>query len=185
MEKPTLTYEFSGLLDTRNAYSKTGKEYPNLDLLYGVYDSRHEAFEALSSPNSIGVKALVAGRTVGVRENGRIMEYWLEQEKQAGEYVEGDLVLKKAPAVVEIAIEPSDGEEFTIMERNAMYRILNTSPRGVIFVGVDNDGHKYTLNVQNSPAFYIITYIDGSTVQRLDVDKDSHEITSSYVSYLQ
>lgn len=180
-----MTYEFSGLLDTRNAYSKTGKEYPNLDLLYGVYDSRHEAFEALSSPNSIGVKALVAGRTVGVRENGRIMEYWLEQEKQAGEYVEGDLVLKKAPSVVEIAIEPSDGEDFTLIERNAIYHILSKSPKGSIFVGVLNSGRKFTLNVDESPAYYTITYIDGSYVQRLDVDKDSHAVTCSYILYTQ
>lgn len=185
MDKPTLTYQFSGLIDTRNAYSARGQEYPNLDLLYGVFDSKQEAFVALSSPNDIGVNALVAGRTVGVRESGFIVEYWLEEEKDAEQYTEDDLVLKKAPSVVEIALEPSDNEEYSVMERNAMYRILSTAPRGSVFVGVDNDGHKYSLNVSDNPAFYIITYIDGSTVQRLDVDKDSHEITNSYVSYLQ
>ena len=182
MKKPTTISEKSGLFDARNARSMDGQRYPNLDYLYGVYDSKAEAFVALSTPNR---KACVAGKTVGVRESGHIVEYWLEEEKSADQYTESDLVLKKSPSIVEIAIEPSNGEEYSVTERNAMYRILNTSPRGSYFVGVDNDGHKYTLNVQEAPAFYIITYIDGSSVQRLDIDKDSHVITSSYVSYQQ
>ena len=97
----------------------------------------------------------------------------------------GNDLEKKTNSIVEIKIEPVDGEEFSLMERNAIYRILSTSQSGTTFVGVDNDGHKYTLNVQDSPTFYIITYIDGSTVQRLDVDKDSHNITISYVQYTQ
>lgn len=185
MKKPTLISERSGLFDVRNARSIDGQRYPNVDVLYGVYGSKQEAFEALYTPNSTGVKALVAGRTVGVRENGHIVEYWLEEEKPAAEYTINDLQVKKAPSIVEIAIEPSDGEDFTLIERNAIYRILSTSPRGSVFVGVLNSGRKFTLNVDESPAYYTITYIDGSYVQRLDVDKDSHAVTCSYILYTQ
>ena len=184
MKKPTLISERSGLFDVRNARSIDGQRYPNIDALYGVYDSKQEAFEALYTPNSAGVKALVAGRTVGVRENGHIVEYWLEEEKPAAEYTINDLQVKKAPSIVEIAIEPSNGEEFTITERNAIYRILSTSPRGSIFVGVLNSGQKFMLNVMENPGYYIITYIDGTRIEQLEISKDSHAVTSSYTEYV-
>jgi hypothetical protein len=99
MDQPTAIYKFSGLIDTRNARTFEGQRYPNIDLLYGVYPSKQEAFEALSAPNNIGVKALVAGRTVGVKVGDRVMEYWLAEDKAANKYTIDDLVEKGVASI--------------------------------------------------------------------------------------
>ena len=100
MDQPTAIYKFSGLIDTRNARTFEGQRYPNIDLLYGVYPSKQEAFEALSAPNNIGVKALVAGRTVGVKVGDRVMEYWLAEDKNAEQYTVDDLVEKGIASIL-------------------------------------------------------------------------------------
>lgn len=169
--------------------------FPSVNAYYGTYDTLLTAHKTLCAAfgdfedfseitKDTPCKEIPRAFTVAIEEDGSVVEYQYKKVMPEGGYTGNDLE-KKTNSIVEIKIEPVDGEEFSLMERNAIYRILSTSQSGTIFVGVDNDGHKHTLNVQDSPAFYIITYIDGSTVQRLDVDKDSHKITISYVQYTQ
>ena len=79
MEKPTAISKLSALLDTRGARSIDGTRFPNVDALYGPYDSKYEAWVALSTPTETGATALTVGKTVGIKENGKIVEYWFER----------------------------------------------------------------------------------------------------------
>lgn len=47
----------------------------NNDALYGPYDSVEEALETIPS-SLLGLDAI--GRTIGVKENGKVVEYWLQ-----------------------------------------------------------------------------------------------------------
>lgn len=70
-----------GLIDLREVRS-TNKDgsftyYPNIDYMYGPYESKEAAYAALSQPTvNINANALVKGKTVGIIEDGDIVEYW-------------------------------------------------------------------------------------------------------------
>ena len=92
-----------GLIDSREVRSvnqdKTYTYYPNIDYMYGPYNSLEEAYAALSKEtDNIGATALVKGKTVGVIEGGKISEYWFESDPAdttAG-YKIADLVKKNS-----------------------------------------------------------------------------------------
>ena len=74
-----------GLIDSREVRSinqdETYTYYPNIDYMYGPYNSLEEAYAALSQQSdNIGATALVKGKTVGVIEDGKISEYWFESD---------------------------------------------------------------------------------------------------------
>ena len=104
-------FGFSGLVDTRDSatvefdfdtFEDVTYKFPNVDYLYGPYDSKQEAFDKLSEVTSSGNDALVVGKTVGVVENGSIVEYWfksacssvsdLVKKNSGGSGISGDLV---------------------------------------------------------------------------------------------
>ena len=92
-----------GLIDSREVRSvnqdKTYTYYPNIDYMYGPYNSLEEAYAALSKEtDNIGATALVKGKTVGVIEGGKISEYWFESDPAdvAAGYKITDLVKKDA-----------------------------------------------------------------------------------------
>lgn len=92
-----------GLIDSREVRSinqdETYTYYPNIDYMYGPYNSLEEAYAALSQQtDNIGATALVKGKTVGVIEDGKITEYWFKSDPAdatAG-YKITDLVKKNA-----------------------------------------------------------------------------------------
>lgn len=76
-----------GLIDLREVRTLNNDGsytyYPNVDYMYGPYAATTEksakevAFEALSATtDNIKANALVKGRTVGIIEDGNIVEYW-------------------------------------------------------------------------------------------------------------
>lgn len=74
-----------GLIDSREVRSinqdKTYTYYPNIDYMYGPYESLSAAYAALSEQtDNISATALVKGKTVGVIEDGKITEYWFESD---------------------------------------------------------------------------------------------------------
>lgn len=74
-----------GLIDSREVRSinqdETYTYYPNIDYMYGPYESLSAAYAALSEQtDNIGATALVKGKTVGVIEDGKISEYWFESD---------------------------------------------------------------------------------------------------------
>ena len=106
------TIKFSGLFDNRQSadpifdenYQIVGyTKYPNNDALYGPYNSVSIAFTALSSKVN-GVDSLTQGKTVGVVENGSIVEYWFKDAIGSGAngaYTQADLV-RKEPDLTEV-----------------------------------------------------------------------------------
>lgn len=100
--------KFSGTIDTRNAihtvYNPDTYEvvqtifYPNIDTLYGPYDSIQEAFDSLKASNKEGNNALVQGKTVGVFTNEGIREYWLKDAMPENGYTIENLVPKASYA---------------------------------------------------------------------------------------
>lgn len=99
--------EFSTLFDIRQSAQPVYDEswqivgwnkYPNIDMMYGPYNSVQEAFDALKEKVAT-VDSVVVGKTVGVIENGSIVEYWLKNATGSGtngEYTIADLVKKNA-----------------------------------------------------------------------------------------
>ncbi len=74
-----------GLIDFREVRSvdqdKKYTYYPNVDYMYGPYNSLEDAYAALSQQtDNIGATALVKGKTIGVIEEGKIVEYWFESD---------------------------------------------------------------------------------------------------------
>lgn len=76
-----------GLIDLREVRTLNNDGsytyYPNVDYMYGPYAATTEksakevAFEALSATtDNIKANALVKGKTVGIIEDGNIVEYW-------------------------------------------------------------------------------------------------------------
>lgn len=100
--------KFSGTIDTRNAthtvYNPDTYEvvqticYPNIDTLYGPYNSIQEAFDSLKASNKEGNNALVQGKTVGVFTNEGIREYWLKDVMPEDGYTIENLVPKASYA---------------------------------------------------------------------------------------
>lgn len=116
MAHPDARIKFSGLLDTRNAFHYdfvTGEytTFPNLDYLYGPYDSKQEAFDALAEPNELGLNALAKGKVVGVYEGNSIVEYWFESECSSVD----DLV-KKGTSTILINLDASAQELYNIID---------------------------------------------------------------------
>lgn len=54
--------------------SKNPKYLPSFDAFYGPYESKQEAFDKLSTDKF----QLCIGKTVGIIEDGKIVEYWFE-----------------------------------------------------------------------------------------------------------
>ena len=74
-----------GLIDSREVRSIDENNnytyYPNVDYMYGPYESVEAAYNALAQEtDNIGATALVKGKTVGVIEDGKIVEYWFESD---------------------------------------------------------------------------------------------------------
>lgn len=98
-----------GLIDSREVRSIDENNnytyYPNVDYMYGPYESVEAAYNALAQEtDNIGATALVKGKTVGVIEDGKIVEYWFESDPadtEAG-YQAADLV-KKGSDVVDLS----------------------------------------------------------------------------------
>ena len=98
-----------GLIDSREVRSIDENNnytyYPNVDYMYGPYESVEAAYNALAQEtDNIGATALVKGKTVGVIEDGKIVEYWFESDPAdatAG-YQAADLV-KKGSDVVDLS----------------------------------------------------------------------------------
>ena len=90
-----------GLIDSREVRSIDENNnytyYPNVDYMYGPYESVEAAYNALAQEtDNVGATALVKGKTVGVIEDGKIVEYWFESDPAdatAG-YQAADLVKK-------------------------------------------------------------------------------------------
>jgi len=104
-------FSLAGLVDTRDGvatefnietFEEDKFKFPNVDYLYGPYDSKQEAFDKLSEVNGSGNDALVVGKTVGVVEDGGIVEYWfksacssvsdLVKKNSGGSGISGDLI---------------------------------------------------------------------------------------------
>lgn len=74
-----------GLIDSREVRSIDENNnytyYPNVDYMYGPYESVEAAYNALAQEtDNVGATALVKGKTVGVIEDGKIVEYWFESD---------------------------------------------------------------------------------------------------------
>lgn len=97
----------SYVIDTRDAKNNSNESLPSIDALYGPYNSKQAAWTALSTPNSSGETALVKGKTVGVIEEGSVVEYWFESACNSID----DLVKKNTTTVdtVEDDLTMSDG----------------------------------------------------------------------------
>lgn len=96
-----------GLIDLREVRTLNNDGsytyYPNVDYMYGPYTATTEksakevAFEALSATtDNIEANALVKGKTVGIIEDGKVVEYWFESDPAdaATGYQVTDLVKK-------------------------------------------------------------------------------------------
>lgn len=180
MNESNISVNFSGTLDTRNA-SYTDREgnmtfFPNVDRLYGPYDSKEEAWQKLSATNKYGNNALVVGKTVAIKVDGKEVEYWFEKACQTID----DLV-EKGGTKVEINLLP-EGDDYTKVEGIRLYNAVKKAPMNAKFTGLVGD-KEFTLQTYITSAGVIITYIDGDTEQRLDIDKDTYKVTPSYVEF--
>ena len=147
-------YQFSGLIDSRNAChierdEQTRKPvsvdyYPNIDMLYGVYKSKEEAFEALSATNKQGVNALVKGKTVGIEQNGKIVEYWFESQASSID----DLVVKGRP---EVEIDLS-------LDADTLWRKIYNSPKNALYTVKTTEGYYHTASISTDGDDYLISY---------------------------
>lgn len=142
-----MTSALSGLIDTRTARSKDGARFPNMDLLYGPYASKQEAWTALSTPNASGVTALVKGKTVGIVENGSIVEYWFESAYASI----SDLVKKNAATSIET-------EEDDLLMENGTLRLADRSnENGMGYVILRTD-KTFAQQVAENNTIYEIRY---------------------------
>ena len=133
-----------GLIDSREVRSvnqdKTYTYYPNIDYMYGPYNSLEEAYAALSKEtDNISATALVKGKTVGVIEDGKITEYWFESDPEdttAG-YKITDLVKKND--VIELSNYTKNGK---VLPLSGAYT-YNGNPVSHIRVISETDGIQY------------------------------------------
>lgn len=133
-----------GLIDSREVRSvnqdKTYTYYPNIDYMYGPYNSLEEAYAALSKEtDNISTTALVKGKTVGVIEGGKISEYWFESDPEdttAG-YKITDLVKKND--VIELSNYTKNGK---VLPLSGAYT-YNGNPVSHIRVISETDGIQY------------------------------------------
>lgn len=70
----TQDFAYAQILHANDGSSKVPKYLPNFDWFYGPYVSKEAAFAALSSDKF----QMCIGKTVGIIENGTIVEYWFE-----------------------------------------------------------------------------------------------------------
>ena len=133
-----------GLIDSREVRSvnqdKTYTYYPNIDYMYGPYNSLEEAYAALSKEtDNIGATALVKGKTVGVIEDGKISEYWFESDPAdiAAGYKITDLVKKND--VIELSNYTKNG---AVLPLSGAYT-YNGNPVSHIRVISETDGVEY------------------------------------------
>lgn len=73
-----------GLIDARYSFdelpSGDNQVFPNVDFLYGPYDSILAAWNKLKEKTNVGTDALVVGKTVGIlQSDGSIKEYWFQK----------------------------------------------------------------------------------------------------------
>lgn len=124
------------------AWSGTTKKrvyYPNVDYYYGPYNSVEEAWSTLSTSTSSynGKSQLCLGKTVGVIENGKIVEYWFESacasssdlvKKGNTEEISSDALIFKG----EITAENFKALDPTTLSKNFCYLITDKLEIGEI-----------------------------------------------------
>ena len=154
-----------GLIDSREVRSvnqdKTYTYYPNIDYMYGPYNSLEEAYAALSKEtDNIGATALVKGKTVGVIEGGKILEYWFESDPAdttAG-YKITDLVKKNSEQphtdVIELSNYTNNGK---VLPLSGAYT-YNGNPVSHIRVISETDGVQYIFCPRHNNNYESETY---------------------------
>ena len=154
-----------GLIDSREVRSvnqdKTYTYYPNIDYMYGPYNSLEEAYAALSKEtDNIGATALVKGKTIGVIEDGKISEYWFESDPAdttAG-YKITDLVKKNSEQlhtdVIELSNYTKNGK---VLPLSGAYT-YNGNPVSHIRVISETDGIQYIFCPRHDTNYKSQTY---------------------------
>ena len=91
--------------------AKNPKYLPSFDAFYGPYGSKQDAFDKLAADKF----QMCIGKTVGIIENGKIVEYWFESACASVD----DLVMKGTAV-----------EELTGDQMNALLDIFNPEGGG-------------------------------------------------------
>lgn len=142
-----------GLIDSREVRSIDENNnytyYPNVDYMYGPYESVEAAYNALAQEtDNIGATALVKGKTVGVIEDGKIVEYWFESDPAdatAG-YQATDLV-KKINAQGDLATVAYSGSYNDLNDKPQQQTVIElTDYESNDYINADIRNCKFTWN---------------------------------------